>query len=71
MACRPPRLRRQRPPQQSQDESLPPATDRVTLPWLLGRLGTDPAYGSGPLATIVQDVLTLLIYLGFVSWLLL
>lgn len=42
-----------------------------TLPWLLGRLGTDPAYGSGPLATIVQDVLTLLIYLGFVSWLLL
>lgn len=41
-----------------------------SLPWLLGRLGADPAYGSGPLATIVQDVLTLLIYLGFVSWLL-
>lgn len=41
-----------------------------SLPWLLGRLGTDPAYGSGPLATIVQDVLTLAIYLGFVSWLL-
>ena len=41
-----------------------------SLPWALGRLGTDPAYGSGPLATIVQDVLTLLIYLGFVSWLL-
>lgn len=40
-----------------------------SLPWLLGRLGTDPAYGSGPLATIVQDVLTLVIYLGFVSWL--
>lgn len=26
--------------------------------------GTNPAYGSGPLATIIQDVLTLLIYFG-------
>jgi magnesium transporter len=26
----------------------------------------DPAYGSGPLATIVQDVLSLLVYLGVV-----
>jgi magnesium transporter len=34
----------------------------ILLPWLLGRIGLDPAYGSGPLATIVQDVLTLLIY---------
>lgn len=39
----------------------------LLLPWLLARLGTDPAYGSGPLATIVQDVLTLVIYFGFVS----
>jgi magnesium transporter len=39
----------------------------LMLPWLLGRLGTDPAYGSGPLATIVQDVLSLLIYFGCVS----
>lgn len=38
----------------------------LTLPWLLSRLGTDPAYGSGPLATIVQDVLSLLIYFGCV-----
>ena len=29
--------------------------------------GTDPAYGSGPLATIVQDVLSLLIYFACVS----
>jgi magnesium transporter len=36
----------------------------LTLPWLLGRFGTDPAYGSGPLATIVQDVLSLLICFG-------
>lgn len=39
----------------------------LLLPWALGRLGSDPAYGSGPLATIMQDVLTLLIYFAFVS----
>lgn len=39
----------------------------LALPWLLSRFGVDPAYGSGPLATIVQDVLSLLIYFGFVS----
>lgn len=39
----------------------------LLLPWLLARFGTDPAYGSGPLATIVQDVLSLLIYFGCVS----
>lgn len=37
------------------------------LPWLLGRLGSDPAYGSGPLATIVQDLLTLLTYFAVAS----
>ncbi|MBS1155231.1 MAG: hypothetical protein H6R07_1155 [Proteobacteria bacterium] len=37
------------------------------LPWLLGRLGSDPAYGSGPLATIIQDLLTLLTYFILVS----
>jgi magnesium transporter len=42
----------------------------LALPWLLARLGRDPAFGSGPLATIVQDVLTLLIYFGFASLLL-
>lgn len=40
----------------------------LTLPWLLNRMGLDPAYGSGPLATIVQDVLSLLIYFAFVSF---
>lgn len=39
----------------------------LLLPWLLERLGTDPAYGSGPVATIVQDVLSLLIYFGCVT----
>ena len=32
------------------------------LPWLLQRLGRDPAFGSGPLATVVQDVLSIVIY---------
>ena len=36
----------------------------MTLPWLIGRLGGDPAFGSGPLATVVQDLLSLLIYFG-------
>jgi magnesium transporter len=34
----------------------------LLLPWLLGRLGTDPAFGSGPVATILQDVLTIFVY---------
>ena len=34
----------------------------LLLPWLLARLGTDPAFGSGPVATIIQDVLTIAIY---------
>jgi magnesium transporter len=43
----------------------------LLLPWLLGRLGVDPAYGSGPVATIVQDLLSLLIYFAGVSAILL
>jgi len=39
----------------------------LLLPWLLGRLGYDPALGSGPLCTIVQDVLSLLIYFSLIS----
>ena len=34
----------------------------LLLPWMLNRLGSDPALGSGPLATIIQDVLSILIY---------
>ncbi|MCU0804353.1 MAG: magnesium transporter [Burkholderiales bacterium] len=40
------------------------------LPWLLARLGRDPAFGSGPLATIIQDVLSIVIYFATVSLLL-
>lgn len=34
----------------------------MALPWALHRLGRDPAYGSGPLATVIQDVLSIVIY---------
>jgi magnesium transporter len=34
----------------------------IALPWALDRLGWDPAFGSGPLATVVQDVLSIAIY---------
>jgi len=37
------------------------------LPWLLHRLGTDPAFGSGPLATVVQDLLSIVIYFAVVA----
>lgn len=35
----------------------------LLLPWLLQRFGKDPAYGSGPLATIIQDILSIFVYL--------
>jgi magnesium transporter len=36
----------------------------MTLPWLISRVGWDPAYGSGPLATVIQDLASILIYFG-------
>jgi magnesium transporter len=39
------------------------------LPWLFARLGYDPALGSGPLATVIQDVLSILIYFLVAAWL--
>lgn len=35
----------------------------MALPWVFNRLGKDPAFGSGPLATVVQDLLSILVYL--------
>lgn len=32
------------------------------LPYLLARLGRDPAFGSGPLATVIQDLLSIVVY---------
>lgn len=34
----------------------------MALPWLFDTLGKDPAFGSGPLATVIQDLLSILIY---------
>src|SRR3712207_4269449 len=39
----------------------------MTLPWVIHRLGKDPAFGSGPLATVVQDLLSILIYFAIAS----
>jgi len=38
----------------------------LLLPWWIARSGRDPAFGSGPLATVIQDILSLLVYLGVV-----
>lgn len=42
----------------------------MTLPWLMAKAGKDPAYGSGPLSTVVQDLLSLVVYLGAAALLL-
>lgn len=34
----------------------------MTLPWAFDTLGFDPAFGSGPLATVIQDLFSILIY---------
>jgi magnesium transporter len=34
----------------------------MALPWLFHHLGADPAYGSGPLATVIQDLLSIVLY---------
>ncbi len=37
------------------------------LPILFQRAGTDPAFGSGPLATVIQDLLTITVYLAIAA----
>jgi len=39
----------------------------LLLPWWLARAGRDPALGSGPVATVIQDVVSLLVYFGVVK----
>jgi magnesium transporter len=39
----------------------------LVLPWGFARFDRDPAFGSGPLATVIQDLLSLLIYLSVAS----
>ena len=42
----------------------------ILIPWLLQSLKKDPAIGSGPFATIVRDVLSLVVYFSIASILL-
>ena len=36
----------------------------MALPWALARAGRDPAFGAGPLATVIQDLLSIVVYFG-------
>lgn len=38
----------------------------MTLPPLFDRFGLDPAFGSGPLATVIQDLLSIVVYCAIV-----
>jgi magnesium transporter len=42
----------------------------MSLPYALQRLGRDPAFGSGPLATVVQDLLSIAAYFAIAAALL-
>jgi magnesium transporter len=39
----------------------------MMLPWLFDAFALDPAFGSGPLATVVQDLLSIWIYLSITT----
>ena len=39
----------------------------MALPWLFDRFDLDPAFGSGPLATVIQDLLSILIYFAIAA----
>jgi magnesium transporter len=40
----------------------------MMLPWHFDALALDPAFGSGPLATVVQDLLSIWIYLSVTTF---
>jgi magnesium transporter len=39
----------------------------MLLPWAFQRAGKDPAFGSGPLATVIQDLLSIVVYLAIAT----
>ena len=39
----------------------------MALPWLFQRFGADPAFGAGPLATVLQDLLSIAVYLAIAT----
>lgn len=47
--------------------SLAATVIALALPWAFERFGADPAFGSGPLATVLQDIFTIAIYFGVAS----
>lgn len=44
-------------------EQLRDAMAAMAMPWLFDMSGIDPAFGSGPVATVIQDLLSIWIYL--------
>jgi magnesium transporter len=42
----------------------------MTLPYALASFGLDPAFGSGPIATVIQDLLSLAVYFAVADLLL-
>ncbi len=42
----------------------------LAIPYSLNKFKVDPAFGSGPFTTIVQDILSIIIYFGIANWLL-
>ncbi len=42
----------------------------VVIPYLFSKIRLDPANASGPIATIVQDILSVILYFSVASWLL-
>jgi len=42
----------------------------LIVPYLFGKLRLDPANASGPIATIIQDILSVLVYFSVATWLL-
>ena len=42
----------------------------MSLPYVLAQLGRDPAFGSGPLATVIQDLLSIVVYFAVAAALL-
>ena len=39
----------------------------MALLWAFQRAGSDPAFGSGPLATVIQDLVSIAVYLAIAS----
>ena len=39
----------------------------LVLPWILSSAGKDPAFGSGPISTVIQDLLSIAIYLALAT----